>query len=65
MGPDQGTKRKNQSGESEEKKKEKSWPKYPVSDFLLSNAKKTLAWEYKSKHFTGKTTIMHIAYLPA
>ena len=63
MGPDQGTKRKNQSGESEEKKKEKSWPKYPVSDFLLSNAKKTLSWEYKSKHFTGKTIIMHIAYV--
>ena len=48
--PTQGTKRK-----KEESKKDKSWPKHPISDFLLSNARKTLSWEYKSKHFTGKT----------
>ena len=53
----QGMKRKNKFAQDEEAKKEKSWPKHPVSDFLLSNARKTLAWEYKSKHFTGKTTI--------
>ena len=48
----QGEKRKNPK---EKSKNEKSWPKHPVSDFLLpTNGEKTLAWEAKAKHFTGK-----------
>ena len=48
----QGTKRKNPK---EKSKNEKSWPKHPVRDFLLpTNGEKTLAWEAKAKHFTGK-----------
>ena len=50
----QGAKRKNDFPNPKGKTK-KSWPKHPVRDFLIpTNGEKTLAWEAKAKHFTGK-----------